>query len=244
MIQLPPLSISRNELAEVRLVTAAREWLEKEDTKRAKGIHASGLLDPRLEYWQEILPRPLTERQTMLFLCGRILHHFVITSVEPNTHPEQSDSGSHEELGILFSPDLIKDTHPIELKTNRSFYPPREEKLQDELSFYLEQLCIYLILTNTLTGELWVLYTNLRDEANRTWPEIRCFSVELTQVQFEALEQQIVATRDLLLKAKAEKDHRGLELCRKWRCGDQCAWWRECSPEGRWPTTDKRRWSA
>src|SRR3990167_838501 len=132
MIHLPPLSIARDELAEVRLVTAAREWLEREDTKRAKGIHVSGLLDPRLEYWQDVLPRPLDERQTMLFLVGRVLHHFIISSVEPTATPDQTDSGSHEELGILFSPDLLKDGHPIEIKTNRSFYPPREDKLQDE----------------------------------------------------------------------------------------------------------------
>ena len=245
MIRLPPLSIHRNEIAEVRLVTAAREWLEQEDTKRAKGIHASGLLDPRLEYWRDMLPRPLTEKQTMLFLIGRVLHHFVISSVEPATAPGQSDSGSHEELGILFSPDLIKDGHPIEIKTNRSFYPPREDRLQDELSFYLEQLCLYLILSNSLTGELWILYLNIKDEANRTFPEMRCYSVELSESQFHDLEQQIVTTRDLLLKAKAKKDHRGLELCRKWLCGTNCVYFQnECRPEGRYPHKDKKKWLA
>lgn len=244
MILLPKdLRITRDEHTEVRTVQRFREWLDHQDSSRTKGIHASDLLDPRLSYWESALPRELTERQVFFFTIGKVLHSLVLNSPEHGI--DKSDLGTSEALGILFSPDAAThDGSPIELKTNRSAYEPHEDKLIVDYQIYLEQLLIYCILQNCLRGELWVLYISLKDPSGRTFPDLRCYSVELTQTQFHTLEQQIIATRDLLLKAKKEKNHRILPLCRNWKCGTNCVYFNECRPEGRYPQKDKKRWTA
>ena len=246
MIQLPPLSITRDERQEVLLLQKARAWLEEGDRLREPGIHASDLLDPRLAYWQWADPKPLSERKVWLFLIGRVLHGFVVQAMDPEQEKTATDSGAHEELGILYSPDIMRSGRPIELKTSRIYEVPPDEVLQEEWRIYFEQLSTYLILTNRLTGYLWVLLINLREEGTRrTFPEPRCYRVELTRAQFHQIEDVVVRTRDLLIQAKAERDHRSLPLCRSWLCGpQQCVFWNACRPEGRWPQEDKRRWTA
>ena len=235
----------RDERQEVLLLEKARAWLEEGDRLREPGIHASDLLDPRLAYFQSVDPKPLSERKVWLFLIGRVLHGFVVQAMDPEQEKTATDSGTHEELGILYSPDIMRSGRPIELKTSRIYELPPEEHLQDEWTIYLEQLVIYLTLTNRLTGYLWVLCINLREEGTRrTFPEPRCYRVELTRAQFHQIEDEVIRARDLLIQAKAERNHRILPLCRSWLCGTACQWFGQCQPEGRWPQEDKRRWTA
>lgn len=235
VIHLPVLSINRDEVAEVQMVEDARKWLAGEDARREVGVHASDLLDPRLAFWQRIDPRGLTERQVWLFLVGRVLHSFVLNEGDKGGDISASDGGTLNELGILFSPDKRVDGFPVELKTSRANRAPAEDRIQAEFGHYLEQLCVYLVLMNCLKGSLWVLFLNLKDERNRTFPEARCYTVAITEEQFAELETEILRIRDQLHVAIEQRNHRLLPPCRKWKCGpDSCAWWEQCKPEGRY----------
>ena len=240
MIQLPPLEITRDEFREVELYTKFRKALLQQDETRPVGIHASGLLDPRRTYWQEALPKDITERQVYFFIIGKVLHSLILQT------DGQSDLGSHEALGVFYSPDgRTEAENPVEVKTSRSNYEPREGSLQEDLGHYLEQLACYLVLDNRLEGELWVLYLNLKNTANRTFPELRCYKVILTEEQFYDIDQRVLEARDALAHAREEHDPSQLPLCRQWLCSpDACAWWSECQPPGRFPEVNKKRWTA
>lgn len=244
MIQLPPLTISRDEQQEVRLFLDLRRWLAETDKGRARGLHASELLDPLMSYWKWKDPKEITERQVYFFTIGKILH-MLILSASTGQALEKSDEGTKHELGIYYSPDHSADGHPIELKTHRGNYEPKPERIQEEFHHYLEQLSIYMVLENHLVGELWVLFINLKDESNRTFPEPRCYRVSMTEEQFYAIEQEVLHTRDVLIRAKETDIPTELPLCRVWLCGSACPYFlHACMPPGRYPSTDKRRWTA
>lgn len=217
---------------------------------RAPGLHASDLLDPLKSFWSKIDPQPVSERFVWLFLIGRVLHHFVLSATSPQPDGDynaaQMDVGAREALGIVYSPDnFTADGFPIEFKTNRSYREPALESFQEEHHIYLEQLAVYMVLSNTLTGYLWILYINLKDAAGRTWPEPRCYRVEITEEQFADLETKVLTMKEQLTDALTQQDPTGLPLCRAWLCGSSCAWWgRKCRPQGRWPEPVKKRWSA
>lgn len=235
MISLPPLTITRDEPQEVWLLQKARAWLEEQDSLRDPGIHASDLMDPLKAYWRRIDPQPTTERQTWLFVIGRVLHTLVLSMVDPSHVEGASGSGRKEALGISYEPDYLLDGFPVELKTNRSYEEPPMDCLQEEWSIYFEQLVVYLVLHNTLDGALWVLFINLKDAGGRrTFPEPRCYRVSLTETQFADLEQHILETKALLDRALATQSPIGLPLCRTWLCGDACPWFTtRCRPNGR-----------
>lgn len=242
MIELPPLLIERDEVSEVRLGQAAREQLARDDVHRGVGIHASDLLDSRKACWDFLSPKELTDRQVFLFVIGKVLHHLVLHSL---TGTEGTDSGTQEEMGILFSPDHVDGGFPRELKTNRSANEPGPDQVQEEYGHYLEQLAIYMVLMNVCRGQLWVLHINLRDASGRTFPEPRCYNVEMTPEQFTLIEAQVIETRDALMQARTERTPNLLPVCRQWKCGPKaCGHWEQCRPQGRYPQTDKRRWSV
>jgi len=244
LIKLPPLNIERDEWQEVRLLEEARKYIEDDNKKRVSGIHASDLLDPRLSYFQTISPQPSSERQIYFYLIGKILHHFVLEVINPEIEKTATDHGTKKELGILYSPDEIdKAGYPVELKTNRANFEPTLDNFQSEYSHYLEQLAVYMICENVMTGFLWLLYLNLKDESRRTFPAFRCYKVEMTAEQFKEVEQNIIANRDQLKKAIEERNHRLLPLCRQWKCGTSCIRWSDCQPEHRWPATNKKSWT-
>jgi len=242
VLRLPRLDVCRNEYSEASLLVAIRKQLQEDDAKRDNGIHASDLLDLRLAYWRNTNPKEVDERTAFFFVIGKVLHTLVLSLADPMI--TASDAGTKNELGISYSPDLVSRAgRPTELKSNRATDEP--DDLQEEYSHYLEQLIIYMICENMLTGELWILYLNLREASSRrTFPALRCYTVSLTQEQFEGLEEQIVWSRDKLRQALQEHTPQILEPCRAWKCGKACAWWDECRPQGRWPKTDKRSWTG
>lgn len=242
MINLPSLKIIRNDYREAELYLKTKKKQDEDNAKRKEGIHASDLLDPRQAYFKSVDPKELTEREVWLFTIGKVLHTIVLSPVNPDLVGDDSDTGTLENLGILYSMDHTHNTVPVELKTSRSNKEPREDRLQEELQLYLEQLCIYLVMENTLRGELWILYLNLKDESNRTWPEPRCYDVEMTEDQFYQLEQHILETRDALRAAKEQNVFSHLVLCRQWKCGQVCPWWDQCRPQGRYPEKNKKKW--
>lgn len=243
MLKLPRLAIARDEIREVGVYEQLRQQLLAEDAGRAEGIHASDLLDPRLAFWAKKRPKPLNERQVYFFTIGKVLHALLIRSQHEEHDPTKSDEGTHQELGVLFSPDMREDGYPIELKTTRASFEPSPEKLQEEFSHYFEQLAIYMVLMNGLRGELWVLFLNLKDATGRTFPEIRCYRVEVTEEDFYALEREVIRARDMLTHALEINNPSSLPLCRQWKCGESCPYWRDCRPPGRW-SKSKREWVA
>lgn len=242
MLELPGLTIYRAELQEADLVVKARQWLAEEDLKRAPGIHASDLLDPRLAYWRRMSPVELTERQIWFFLIGRILHHFVLTIADPSTAEGATDGGTKVVHGIAYSPDHNLDGSPVELKTNRSMHEPGPDKLVEQYHNYLEQLLTYMALEGVDVGYLWILFINLKEQrTNRTFPEPRCYRVQVQPDGRAAMLEQLHDTRASLEAAIHARSHTSLPLCRTWLCGDSCSWWEACRPAGRF-SLPRREW--
>lgn len=218
------------------LLEKARAWVTKDE--RAPGWHASGILDPRQAYWQHVDPRELTDRLTVMFLVGRVLHAFVLGAVDSpdSVDLNTTDDGSSrsEELGISYSPDKVLNGIVRELKTSRSYYEPKDVK---DLDIYIEQLLVYMAATRTYESELWVLYLNLKDDAGKTSPQFRSFTVKLSQDDLEHTIKYIKFIKESLDYAIEKQSHLGLPLCREWKCGaSNCDWYAQCQPEGRYGT--------
>lgn len=232
-ISLPDsLAVRRSPKTEARLADKAREWLLRDE--RTPGIHATDVLDERLAYWQRVDPQPVSDRLVNVFLVGKILHSFVIDAVVGGDGTA-TDAGSSTsaELGIEYSPDLLINGVVREVKTTRSFYEPKDPKA--DLGLYLEQLAVYLAATNTLVGQLWVLYLNLRGDDGKTSPAFRCFTVELDQVGLDAIKAQVQARVASITSAVESGDHTSLPVCREFKCGRRnCEWWDKCRPESRY----------
>ena len=236
MIRLPKLDITRDELAEAKLVVKAQAWQEAEERQRLEGLHASDLVDPRLAYWQWADPKETPERTIWFFLVGKVLHHFVLHMDQP-IGGMVADEGTKEALGILYSPDKNVDGRPTELKTSRAQTEPDLDSFQDDQSHYFEQLVTYLVLENTMIGYLWIFFISLREREGygRTNPAMRCYKVSLTEEQFYQIEAEVLAARDRLLWAKEHRNPSRLEYCRSWKCGDgRCSYWEVCRPIGRY----------
>jgi hypothetical protein len=236
MIDLPQsIKVTRNPQDEAGLVSRAKEWLQSEE--RAPGIHASELLDLRRAYFQRVDPKSMDDRSALVFLVGKVLHAFILGAQSGGTYKDgvgKTDEGSFEssELGITFSPDRNQDGVIRELKTSRAMYEP---KTVGDLRVYLEQLLIYMAAEDLLRAKLDVLYLNLKDERNRTTPQIRVYDIEVDQAGLEVVKQQIKSRVAALKSALAHEAHKDLPLCREWLCGElMCPWWAKCKPEGRW----------
>ena len=229
MLELPTgLTVERNEAAEAKLTAEARAYVEKGG--RPKGLHATDMLDPLRAYWQTVDPRPLTDREVMLFFPGKMLHVLVLGG--------ESDEGARysEELGLWWSPDKTEGGEIRELKTVRNFEEP---KAIGDLRLHLEQLLVYMSASGTTGAQLWVLLLNLRDkQSGRTSPAFRVYDVSLPRAKLDECRQMVAAISRLLAGALDRKSSDGLPLCREWKCGARnCEWYGQCKPEGRYGTT-------
>lgn len=236
LIMPKSLSIERNEKAEAKLVDETKAWLEK-DSKDRTGIHASDLLDPRKAYFDKRFPQPLNRRMVGLFFVGKVLHAFFLSALNGEDGVNwKSDMGStvDPELKISYSNDWEKNGIPYEFKTSRSKY----EQKNADLTLYCEQLLIYMVAKKSTTGRLVVLQTSLpapRGEGWGTYPQYRAYTIRCSQADLDKYKAQIVKTRKALEKALKTKSHKGLELCRKFKCGEgNCPHWERCKPEGRY----------
>mgnify|MGYP001565887781 FL=1 len=234
----------RNGIDEELLTDKARQWLNVEDAERSPGFHTSDILEPRLAYWRIKHPLPLDEQKVWMFLIGRILHTFVLAAHDEipfaGMDLRRMDIGvSLEGNGIHFTPDdILANGTPVELKTTRSFYPPKPEKYFSEYFDYLRQLLIYAANLNKTSAKLWILYLNTKNEGT-TRPEPRCFDIEFTS---EDLERARLVTQDtihLIEQSLDDGTFRRLPLCTDWKCwrGEkpQCPYFEiQCQPEGRY----------
>lgn len=241
MLELPMLKVSPDEKTKGHIMEAVRVWLEREE--RAPGIHASDLLDPLYAYMRMTHGQKLKDRDLNIFMAGHVLHAFVISAVDGKQGVDfASDQGSRfsKELGISYSVDLFRKGVPREIKTSRSFFPPLGK---EDIRQYLEQVLIYMAAENSLVGQIWALYLNIKDSQGRTAPEIFVYTVRVTQKELDKFKRQVVTTRKLLETARKKKDPSKLPLCREWKCGEKyCPYFtKQCKPEGRYGLP-KKEW--
>src|SRR2546428_4608440 len=236
MIEFPAsLSVKRSMADEEKLQAAARAWIEKEE--RVEGIHASDLLDPRQALFRLLDPQTNSDREIALFLVGKLLHAFVLGSMEGVVDVTKTDEGSRfsEELGVHYSLDWDKGDI-AEFKTTRVF---REPKTNEDLRTYLEQMLVYMAAKNKPVAKLWVLYINLRDASTRqTTPAFRAYTVRITKEELDTLRGQLKDVADSIRRASTSGEAepwRALPLCREWKCSRlRCPWYDKCKPEGRY----------
>lgn len=241
MLILPEgMKIERSLKSEAALLERGKEWLAQDE--RTAGLHASDLMDPRLAYFKHKFPMPIADRLVNIFLVGKIGHVIVLSTVDKAKGLNvTSDEGSEwsDELGIWFSADKTLQGRPRELKTTRSFYAAKTYK---ELDLYNEQLMIYMVARNSLKGQLWILYLNLKDESGKTAPSWRAYNIEVTQQELDEYKAQLIQTRKAIEKALKTDEFQKLPVCRKFKCGEKnCAYWKECQPEGRYGLSE-RKW--
>lgn len=241
MLPLPKgLKIDRDLEEEARLLSQVRAYLEKEE--REPGIHVSGLMDPRLDFWRKVSGSPIPDRLLNMFMVGKVAHGLI--ELIGGAEHGKSDAGGRTAEDIWYSPDEMHvDGTPVEIKTTRSFYLPKAAYLPDDDTFhmYFEQLLAYMALEGKTKGRLKILYLNSKDEeGRRTKPNFFVWSVETTPEALDAFRAVLTRTRLLLEDALATGDHTNLPLCRAWKCQD-CEFWEKCKPEGRYGV-DKKLW--
>ncbi len=244
MLVIPDtVQVTRSPKSEQTLTDRCRAWIEREERK--PGLHASDLLDPRMAYYKRKFPQALPDRLVNMFIVGKFGHIIVLSAVDGVKGINmESDEGSEwsEDLGIWFSADKTIQGIPRELKTTRSYY---EAKTHKDLELYMKQLGIYMVARNSLIGQLWVLYLNLKDDEGKTAPAWRVFTVKWTKEELEAYRAQIKATAYELNEALEKDDPSSLPLCSAFKCGQgTCGFWNECKPEGRYPKKTKSAWTA
>jgi hypothetical protein len=177
--------------------------------------------------------RKLSDREVTTFLIGKILHAFIISAADGiKGFDGASDEGSRhsKDLEIDYSIDYLgPDKIPTEIKTSRSFYPPTGIK---DLSMYIEQLMVYMVAEKKLEGKLWILYLNVKDDQNRTCPQFRAYTVQVSPKALADYKKQIVSTRKQLASALTKKVPGDLPQCRDWLCtARMCPYWKIC-PKG------------
>jgi CRISPR/Cas system-associated exonuclease Cas4 (RecB family) len=226
------MEVKRNNLAESDRLAQARAYLNSAD--RAEGIHVSDLLSPRKAYWGRILPREPTDRETMLYFVGKVQHAMILSDGDLDV--ERSDAGtrSHLEFGVVYSPDQIGSLgQPIELKTSRAMYPPREDGegwVRDlgELKEYLRQLAIYCVLEGQDWGQLVVLYLSRKLPDGRSEPTYRVYDVQLNETDKERTREYITRTKADIETAVSTRMEQLTKPCEPWKCFS-CRWADVCA---------------
>jgi len=235
VIPLPEgLKVKRNAADERLLLDAARKWIDKDERK--PGLHATDFLDLRQAYWRAVDPRPTADRVVPIFLVGKVLHSFVLGTLEGQVVDlNVTDEGSsyEEEIGFWYSPDWDKGDI-AEFKSSRAFKEPTDV---GGLETYIEQILVYMVAKRRTSAKLWVLYLNLKDSERRTSPEFRAYTISVTEEELSELRKHLRELKESLERAISVQDWRQLPLCREFKCGrGRCDWYDQCQPEGRFGT--------
>lgn len=125
-----------------------------------EGVHVSDLLALRKAYWNRVSPKELTEDEILYFTAGRG-HEDIVRSLSQVERGQAIVS----EAGVHYTPDFYTN-FPIELKSRRSGYIPKDEEVRDKFDHYLDQLGFYCSLSNRPAGWLWVLFLSMVSERN------------------------------------------------------------------------------
>lgn len=242
------LDISRDFEDEKELLAKARAYLEKGDAKRI-GIHASDIMNPRLSFWKRLTGDGLPDRLVNMFIVGQLAHSIieVIYAGEGDYTTKGSDSGTKIYKQLHYSPDILDHKGgPVEIKTTRSFYEPKQAYLPDDDTFhaYIEQLMIYMAAEDKTEGRLTLLYLNMKING-RTEPQFYVWKIKTSPEALAAYRTLVEKRMVQLEQAIESKDHTGLPLCRPYLCKD-CSYWDRCKPLGRYEHGQKaeKEWTA
>lgn len=224
----PNFRLVREERWEGRLVEAAARSLAAQQRARPEGLHVSDLISPLRAYWRLTVPKEPTAREVGLFIVGHQLHEMV-TKLAGWKVP---DPAWHEEVGVWYSLDAaLEDGTPVEIKTSRSLWQPRDAS--DGLGLYLRQLLMYQALVERSRGLLVVWYLMLRDTDGKTTPRPLVWSVHVEPSTLPTIREAMREMAAQLRRAVEERDPSDLPLCEDWMC-ESCPWWHDCQPPGRY----------
>ena len=232
------MKIVRSEADERKLLELTKKGLARRPRSEDK-LHVSELMYPRKTYWQKIDPQPMTDDQALYFTAGRAHHEileFVIGSRKKRNG--RADAGEHERDGVYFSPDLRMSFGPIEIKTSRSMYEPKN--LAKGYDGYLKQLKMYMALMDSQKGGLLVFYLVLnvfKGGRQRKMPALRFYRVTMTPQELKKERAAIKKNAAALNAAIKKKKWAQLDLCPEWLCRD-CVFFKRCKP---WLQDAKRK---
>jgi hypothetical protein len=203
------MEIKRDELIEDFLLTEIQRNLG--DGVR-DGMHFSDLLSMKQAYWRSILPMKATKAEAMYWLTGNA-HETLFLHLSDLKHGK-----SKQWNGIWYTPDVFFN-FPVELKTTRRGFIPKEGNEAKIYEHYLKQLRMYCAAENTKQSWLVVWFLVMMDENRRqTKPDYFCYRVEFTDEELEATRQQMLDSSALLKAALNEKDPTHLPDCEQWMC--------------------------
>ena len=228
------MKIERSKELERKALDKIKAHLERAPRSKDKW-HVSDLLYPRKSYWGLKDPQPMTDLQSLYFTAGRAHHGMLEACLGKwdKKKGDRADAGEFEKFGIYYSPDL-RMPYPIEIKTSRAEYEPKD--LKKGFEAYLKQLVKYQACMNSGKGALIVFFLGLKN-GFRKIPALRFYTVELTPAELKAEEKNIKSIVAALDKARASGKHRDLALCPAWMCKD-CPWYEKCKP---WLDDPKRK---
>jgi len=240
------MNIQRNEENECRLLESVRKHLDEDTLKRPQGIHVSDLTTPLKSYYQKKLPKPLTEDEVGYFISGKVMEEMlnnfgILHDSAIGGGATKSKHGSWND--ISFEIDFVLNNIPMEFKTSRQKirYPSKAlgisaaliddldcEELKKEFDLYIQQLKKYMVIQNSLKGQLYVFFLNLVVEKGNVWkgsapPRFRCYDLELSQEELEEEESKMINSRKLLTMALNGSNPILLPKCPGWMCGS-CKW--------------------
>jgi hypothetical protein len=206
------VNFSRREDLEAVVLDAMRVSFAEDARTVDTPIHLSDLLTPRYAYWQRVKPKPLTDDEIAYFVSGR--------SIEDATwrlHGYEK-GGARVEWGITFRPDWYTSI-PVEFKSRRGWLPKDDTEALDRFSHYIEQAGGYAALTEQTAAWLWVLSLAERQADRSTKPEFRCYLIEWTKDELDAIRADLLSGRVALTAALELREHTPLKLCPAWKCG-------------------------
>lgn len=200
-------------------------------------VHVSELLAPRKAYWVRLLGERVTDGMIGLFAAGEAWHLLL-------QHLCGIEFAEKKVLhcGVVGTQDLHPpDGESTELKTSRKYTVPDECEPR-----YVDQITAYMAMEDAPVGHVVVIYTN----AGRKWDGSKpsmvdraSWRIELTKQERKDIRDTLVAEKDRLLTAIAEKNPKGVDLCAEWMCASVykgevnsvCPFYLDCKPEGRFP---------
>lgn len=175
-------------------------------------IHLSDLISPRKAFFNRKVNRPPTKDDIFSFLVGDGIENKLGKLLE-KPHDKTT-----EKYGIYFSPDF-RLPHITELKSRRRNLAKEGEEL-NIYGHYLKQLKGYMALTGENEGNLLVFSIAERfDETGKTKPELAAYKVWCDNSELKEILDNLLFTKDILLRSIEDEDYSRLPLCEDWLCG-------------------------
>jgi hypothetical protein len=217
-LELPTVTVLRSKRKEAELVQKFRDKVEGFERKIEDPIHVSDILEPLKGYWQRVSPKRFDDTAILFFNLGYAGHEYLLG---------QDDEGGTVKDDLCWSPDKREEACIVEVKITTK---QRVATTREELDKYLQQLCSYMALEDTLKGEIWVWYV-----ASPGCPQIVVYKVSATKTALDSYKRQVKKRAKELREALTAHDPSSLPLCSRQFCyRSKCQWYDECQPEGRW----------